>query len=397
MQAVTAIGAVTASHNGVPVRGDGEHGSEKSFEATLREAEGVESSDQGAVSITDTKSASPVEGVLQGRQALRQRARRSDAGDEPTTPLAYDTQNVQALLGGLLGDAALTAQLPNGEAANVVSTGALEAAVGLVGEIVKPATAHGTSLSAGSAENTTVLTTGEGSLNSLPATQLGTHLAETGMNPVTEEQLEAARLLVENTGQGLVPRGVDGALSDNLLETAAVTATAYVAEQPADAEQTGDAGTEYAAHTAASSDNSAQLSTAPAQSGTVVTGVQSSGGNGGATHLRSGADGSMVDAAKAAWQGLEMQRVGRNVAASVQTAHGEVSVVAQVAHGETHMLAELPNSLVYAMSQQVRGELRRELHDNGILTGEMEFRESGEETEQRRSSDQREEAEHGWS
>jgi hypothetical protein len=105
----------------------------------------------------------------------------------------------------------------------------------------------------------------------------------------------------------------------------------------------------------------------------------------------------MVDAAKAAWQGLEMQRVGRNVAASVQTAHGEISVVAQIANGETHMLAELPNSLVYAMSQQVRGELRRELHDNGILTGEMEFRESGEETEQRRSSDQREEAEHGWS
>ena len=376
MQAVTAIGAVTVSHNGVPVRGDGEHGSEKSFEATLREAEGVEASDQGAVSTTDTKSALPVEGVLQGRQALRQRARRTDTGEEPTTPLAYDTQNVQALLGGLLGDGALTTQAPSGEASNVVSPGALEAAVGLVGEIVKPATANGTSLSVGSAENSVVLAAGEGSLPALPATQLGTQLLEAGMNSVAEEQLEAARALVE---------------------TAAVPATTHVAEQPADVEQTGTTGIEYAAHTETSSDHNAQLSAAPAQSGTAVTGMQSSSGNGGVAHLRSGADGSMVDAAKAAWQGLEMQRVGRNVAASVQTAHGDISVVAQIANGETHMLAELPNSLVHAMSQQVRGELRRELHDNGILTGEMEFRESGEETEQRRNSDQREEAEHGWS
>jgi hypothetical protein len=105
----------------------------------------------------------------------------------------------------------------------------------------------------------------------------------------------------------------------------------------------------------------------------------------------------MIDAAKAAWQGLEMQRVGRNVAASVQTAHGEISVVAQVAHGETHMLAELPSTLVRAMSAQVQGELRRELHDNGILAGEMEFREGDQEPyEQRQRSNQREEADNDW-
>ena len=128
------------------------------------------------------------------------------------------------------------------------------------------------------------------------------------------------------------------------------------------------------------------------------TRVEASGQSAGLPSQRGALDSSMVDAAKAAWQGLEMQRVGRNVAASVQTAHGEISVVAQIANGETHMLAELPSTLARAMSAQVQSELRRELHDNGVRTGEMEFRQSDPEPQQNRPrGDQGEEAEHDWS
>jgi hypothetical protein len=407
MQTVTAISAVPVSQNSIGVRGEAEQSGEKSFEATLREVEGAESTDQPDAGSQDTTADLPVEGVLQGRQALRQRVRRPGTEQGSTAPQPDATQSVQALLGGLLGDtmvgaASLSAETQSVAGENVTNTGMLEAAVGFVGEIIKPAV-HVAPAAIGHAEAVSgpaVLGAGA-TPDTAAVTDLGESLAGSGMIQANKDQLAVVQQLVQDATKGAAPREAQHDTPQVLAQTEAVAAAPRVAAQLA------VQGEEIATDTDTDADAS-PLEVAPTQSvqhplistqtEPSVPSVQSSGVATSAAPARSSSDASMVDAAKAAWQGLEMQRIGRNVAASIQTAHGEIAVVAQVAHGETHMLAELPSSLVQAMSEQVQGELRRELHDNGIRAGEMEFRQSDQEPhQQRRADDQREEAEHGWS
>jgi hypothetical protein len=381
MQAVSAISAVTVSQNNAQVRNDGDHSGEKSFEAVLREAEGAESAEpleSNSENVTEERAA---EGVLHGREALRQRVRRTDTDQEAPASHMTATQSVQALLGGLLGDlapviAASPADAASEAAVGSVGTGALETAVGLVGEITKPAA------------QPTLLATQLAGANNTPGAS-GEELAESA-------ELLTGSSLMGSSSMGSTPSGFDRTSQavTELVETAALAPNTPAVEETL-ANNDADSGAAIAEVPVEHSTTTPSVVKAPdGASARVEVSVVSTG----SAVQRGAVDSSMVDAAKAAWQGLELQRVGRNVAASVQTAHGEISVVAQIANGETHMLAELPSTLARAMSAQVQSELRRELHDNGVRTGEMEFRQSDPEPQQNRPrGDQGEEAEHDWS
>lgn len=378
--AVSAMPAIGVVDELGPTTYDRRDQGREKFEDALNAVEAAMSSTgAGGVVVKDVKpeSAQPVvESVNHGGlEALLRSQSVVPVPQSPTGPSAETV--VRNLLGELVGGSSEGAVVPG----HVPVQDDISSALGLVETLT--AAAQATPAVASQAEGASPQQLSE------PVTRVAmAHAAET----MVEEGTTAE-------GPEVVPGGARDANSNaritqesTTVEAAAAGVAAEVAEpaekdsQVTDSAVAADGDERGESRVAGQVEPQSPKGSSPQVSPT--TGAQRPG----RVAVGSGAD-AQVDAAKAAWNKVEMQRAGRTVRASVLTNEGEISVLARSLRGGSGTLVEatVPRTLLQHLSVQAADELRRDLADGGIENPDVSFKAQDQHSASRDQREQEEE------